>query len=259
MEGPIYHLENVLQGKREEPMDFVGPLDLILHLLSKNKIEIKDISVAQILDQYLDWVAKRKQVDLEVASDFIAMAAHLLYIKTRMLVSAKDEEVLSEMEQLIASLEERKREEVYERIKLGLSALGDRYERGNDYLTASRKQENWEEHVLYAHRASELLAAMERTILRNQSKLPPQASLFYGVVGPEPYPVEEKVSELMKHLNQSGRIRLRCLWQESQSRSEIVAVFIAVLELCRTGQIALSCEEDEDVFLILKNCTKRSL
>ena len=98
----------MVKAKTEDLEDFNGPLDLILSLLSKNKMEIKDIQISLILDQYMAWMDKRKKLDLEVASEFVTMAAHLVYIKTRMLLSVGDEEVLSEMEQLIASLEERK-------------------------------------------------------------------------------------------------------------------------------------------------------
>ena len=106
LDAPIYHLEGVVKAREEDLEDFVGPLDLILHLLSKNKMEIKDIQLSLILDQYLEWMDKRKELDLEVASEFITMASHLIYIKTRMLLSIHDEEALSEMEQLIATLEE---------------------------------------------------------------------------------------------------------------------------------------------------------
>ena len=92
MEAPIYHLEGVVKAKEENMEDFVGPLDLILHLLSKNKMEIKDIQISLILDQYLEWMNKRKELDLEVASEFITMASHLIYIKTRMLLSIHDGE-----------------------------------------------------------------------------------------------------------------------------------------------------------------------
>ena len=97
--------------------DFDGPLDLILHLLSKNKIEIRDIQITLLLDQYLDWMARREQLNLEVASEFVTMAAHLVYIKTRMLLSIDDEEAMSEMEQLMAALEERKYQDSYLRVK----------------------------------------------------------------------------------------------------------------------------------------------
>ena len=105
MESPIYKLEKVVQGK-EELQDFEGPLDLILFLLSKNKIEIQDIPIALILDQYLAYLDRRKEMDLEVASEFVTMAAHLMYIKTRMLLSLEDEEAKNEMDALIQSLAE---------------------------------------------------------------------------------------------------------------------------------------------------------
>ena len=110
IETPIYHLEKVVKN-REDLEDFNGPLDLILHLLSKNKMEIKDIQISLILDQYLAWMDQRRQLDLEVASEFVTMAAQLVYIKTRMLLSIHDEEALTELEQLMASLEEHQRRE----------------------------------------------------------------------------------------------------------------------------------------------------
>ena len=111
MDNPIFKLEKVVQSKAAEPLeDFEGPLDLILFLLSKNKIEIQDIPIALILDQYLAYLEKRQQMDLEVASEFVTMAAHLMYIKTRMLLSIEDEEAQSEMDALIQSLQERQAE-----------------------------------------------------------------------------------------------------------------------------------------------------
>ena len=125
MEAPIYHLEGVVKAKEENMEDFVGPLDLILHLLSKNKMEIKDIQISLILDQYLEWMNKRKELDLEVASEFITMASHLIYIKTRMLLSIHDEEALSEVEQLIATLEAHQRNENFLKIKEVIPVLDD--------------------------------------------------------------------------------------------------------------------------------------
>ena len=110
MDNPVFKLEGVVHERSAETLqDFEGPLDLILFLLSKNKIEIQDIPIALILDQYLAYLEQRKQLDLEVASEFITMAAHLMYIKTRMLLSLEDEQAQSEMDELIRSLEERQR------------------------------------------------------------------------------------------------------------------------------------------------------
>ena len=117
MDNPIFKLEGVVHERSAETLqDFEGPLDLILFLLSKNKIEIQDIPIALILEQYLAYLEQRKQLDLEVASEFITMAAHLMYIKTRMLLSIEDEEAQNEMEQLIQSLKERQQKDTYLRI-----------------------------------------------------------------------------------------------------------------------------------------------
>jgi len=119
LQNPVFKLEKVVRSKSEEEMqDFEGPLDLILYLLGKNKMEIQDISISLICDQYMAWLARRQEMDLEVASEFVTMASQLVYIKTRMLLSIEDEEAQSEMDALIASLEERKRNENYAKVKL---------------------------------------------------------------------------------------------------------------------------------------------
>ena len=130
MEQPQYHLQNVVHAKQTLE-DFDGPLDVILLLLSKNKIEIQDISISSILEQYLAWLDERKRMDMEVASEFIAMASHLMYIKTRMLLSeAEKAEAESEMEELIASLRQRQRKDAYEQIKIACGALALRNDIG---------------------------------------------------------------------------------------------------------------------------------
>ena len=88
-----------------------------------------------ILEQYLAWMDRRKELDLEVASEFVSMAAQLVFIKSRMLLSIHDEEALSEMEQLIASLEAHQRREDYLKIKAVAPALSDRFALGRDYIT----------------------------------------------------------------------------------------------------------------------------
>ena len=97
METPIYHLEKVIRSREEGAEDFNGPLDLILSLLAKNKMEIQDIQISLILEQYLAWMDKRRSLELEVASEFVTMAAQLMFIKTRMLLSIHDEEAISEL------------------------------------------------------------------------------------------------------------------------------------------------------------------
>ena len=239
MDQPIYHLEGILKAKAEDTADFVGPLDLILHLLSKNKLEIQDISVSQILDQYLEWVARRKALDLEVASDFIAMASHLMYIKSRMLLSAQDEEALSEVEQLIASLEARKRQEEFQKIQGVLFQMAVRYEQGSSYLTKLPEVLIGENRYCYAYESRELVRSMQDILARREQKLPPPLSAFQEIVRKEPYSVGDKARELLKLLGERGKLKICALFVDNQSRSELVATFVAVLELIRGKRVCV--------------------
>lgn len=245
IEGLVFHLDKVVKAKNEDMEDFNGPLDLILSLLSKNKMEIKDIQISLILDQYLAWMDRRKELDLEIASEFVTMAAHLVFIKTRMLLSINDEEALSEMEQLIASLEEHQRHENYNRIKGVIPELSDRYAVGRDYITKVPEAIPVNKTYRYVHKAEDLKRAMTAVLERVDNKLPPPMAAFEGIVGREPYPVSDKATEIVERLVRFGITRFRALFKGNRSRSEIVATFIAVLELCKARRIRLAGTEED--------------
>ena len=220
MDSPVFKLEKVVRAKAQEEMqDFEGPLDLILFLLGKNKLEIQDISIALICDQYLQWLEARKQMDLEVASEFVAMASHLIYLKTRMLLSIEDEEAKGEMDALIQSLEERRRGESYGVVKRAAKRLEPLGEFGRSIVT--------------------------RPPERAQRALPPPRTAFAGIVQHEPYPVESKAREIVQRLKSGGITRFLLLFRGSRTRSEVVATFLAVLELCRARIIRLAGSETD--------------
>ena len=162
--------------------DFNGPLDLILHLLSKNRMEIKDIQISLLLDQYLEWMDQRKRLDLEVASEFVTMAAHLVFIKTRMLLSIHDEEAISEMEQLIASLEEHQRHENFAKIKAIVPELSDRYAIGRDYIPKVPEALPVNRTYRYVHKPEDLLRAMTAVLARVDHRLPPPMAAPAGLL-----------------------------------------------------------------------------
>lgn len=245
MDEPVYRLERVVKAKEENMEDFVGPLDLILHLLSKNKMEIKDIQISLLLDQYLDWMNKRKELDLEVASEFVTMASHLIYIKTRMLLSIHDEEAMSEMEQLIATLEAHQRNENYLKIKAVAPELDSRFQIGRDYLTKVPESIQPDKVYRYVHDKEDLLRAMAAVLSRIDHKLPPPVSAFQGIVGREPYPVADKAGEIIQRLIRFGVTRFRALFKGNRSRSEVVATFLAVLELCKAHRLRLAGTEED--------------
>lgn len=245
MESPIYRLEGVVKAKETDMEDFVGPLDLILHLLSKNKMEIKDIQISLILEQYLEWMNQRKELDLEVASEFVTMASHLIFIKTRMLLSIHDEEALSEMEQLIATLEAHQRNENYVKIKQVVPRLDQRYSYGRDFLTKMPEPLKKDQTYRYVHEPDDLYRAMTGVMEKSDNRLPPPVSAFQGIVGREPYPVADKATEILRRLVSVGITRFRALFRGNRSRSEIVATFIAVLELCKAKRLRLAGTEED--------------
>ena len=238
---PTYHLEKVIKTREDEQMqDFEGPLDLILHLLSKNKMEIKDIQISVILEQYLSWMRARKELDLEIASEFVTMASHLVFIKSRMLLSIHDEEALSEMEQLIASLEEHQRHESYAKIKAVIPTLSDRYAIGRDYICKVPEHIPVDKTYRYVHKPEDLFGAIRSVLERSDNRLPPPVAAFEGIVGREPYPVSDKATEIVERLARFGVTRFSSLFKGNRSRSEIVATFIAVLELCKARRVRLA-------------------
>ena len=241
LDNPIYKLEKVVHSRAEEDLqDFEGPLDLILFLLGKNKMEIQDISISTILDQYLAWLEARQKMDLEVASEFITMASHLMYIKTRMLLSIEDEEAQSEMDALIQSLEERRRSESYGKIKRAARRLEPMGEFGRNIVTRYPEPVERGKIYEYDHRPADLILAMAEIQNRSERRLPPPKTAFEAIVQHEPYPVESKAREIMERLKQGGMTRFRLLFRGNRSRSEIVATFLAVLELCRACIIRLA-------------------
>lgn len=245
METPIYHLDKVIRTRQEDLEDFDGPLDLILHLLSKNKIEIRDIQISLLLDQYLEWMEQREQLNLEVASEFVTMAAHLVYIKTRMLLSIDDEEAASEMELLMAALEQHQQHESYLKIKAVTEGFSRRYEYGRDYLTKSPEVIRTARTYEYEHSSGDLLAAMGAALERVNNRMPPPARAFEGIVGREPYPVADKARAILDRLVQFGVTRFRALFRGNRSRSEVVATFLAILELCRANRVHLAGTEED--------------
>ena len=245
MENPVYKLEKVVRSRDEEMQDFEGPLDLILYLLGKNKMEIQDISISLICTQYVSWLEQRQKMDLEVASEFVTMASHLVYIKTRMLLSSEDEEAKNEMDVLIQALEERRRNENYVRVKTLAKRLEPMSEFGRNIMTRNPEPVKRGKIYEYDHEKADLILAMAEIRNRAERALPPPKTAFQDIVQHEPYPMESKAKEILRRLKESGITRFRLLFKGNRSRSEVVATFLAVLELCRAHVLHLAGSETD--------------
>ena len=240
MGEPQYRLEGIVRTRNEGMEDFEGPLDVIFLLLSKNKIEIQDVSITAILEQYLAYLDDMKCLDMEIASEFITMASHLMLIKTKMLLSAAEQaEAESELDLLRQSLIERQRKEAIEQIRIAITWLEPRNEIGRCLFTKEPEPLRKDQTYRYQHELGDLLLSLDVISERNQQRLPPPTVNFKGIVGKERYPVTRKATEVVRRLVLRGVERLKNLFKGNKSRSEIVATFLAVLELCRTNNVNL--------------------
>lgn len=256
MSEPQYHLEGIVRTRNEGMEDFEGPLDVIFLLLSKNKIDIQDVSITAILEQYLAYLDEMKRMDMEIASEFITMASHLMLIKTKMLLSAAEQaEAQSELDQLRQSLIERQRKEAIDQIRLAVAVLEPRNEIGRSIFTKDPEPLRRNRTYCYKHSVQDLLSALDLIAERNDRQLPPPTVNFKGIVGKEPYQVTKKAAEVVRTLIMRGVEKLKNLFRNNRSRSEIVATFLAILELCKTGSATLEDDnsgENPNVRLIKK-------
>lgn len=247
MGEPQYRLEGIVHTKSETLEDFEGPLDVIFELLSKNKIEIQDVSITAILEQYLQYLEEMKRLDMEIASEFITMASHLMLIKTKMLLSAAEQaEAESELDLLRQSLIERRRKEAMEQIRLAVAELEPRNEIGRCLFTKEPEPLKRDRGYRYQHDVIDLLRALDMIAERSARQLPPPTANFQGIVGKEPYPIGRKTGEVLRQLVLRGVERLKNLFRGNKSRSEIVATFLAVLDLCKTNSVTLEDDINGD-------------
>ena len=223
---------------------FEGPLDLLLHLISKNKVSIYDIPIAEILEQYMAVLHAAEAMDLDVAGDFIAMAAQLVYIKSKMLLPRYDDEPEEDPRaQLVEQLLE------YQRIRQMTDYFKEATDRGRDIFV--KQPDVLDKSQLEYHQKLDDLARAARAMLeKTRRRVPPPASAFHGIVGREPVPVGVKITMILKKFLSAPRLRLRDLFAGARSRSEIVATFLAVLELSKPRRVLID-GEGEDVALEL--------
>ena len=219
MSEPQYRLEGIVHTRSEIKEDFDGPLDVIFLLLSKNKIEIQDVSITAILEQYLSYLDEMKRMDMEIASEFITMASHLMLIKTKMLLSAAEQqEAEDELDLLRQGLIERRRREAMEQIRKAVSELEPRNEIGRCLFVKEPEPLRRDGTYRYQHDVRDLLRALDTIAERNQRQLPPPTQNFKGIVGKEPYPVTRKSGEILRQLILRGVERLKSLFRGNKSR-----------------------------------------
>ena len=225
-------------NKIEYKLDvFEGPLDLLLYLISKNKLNINDIQLTVLVDQYVDYIRSMNEQDMDVASEFIEMASRLIYLKTVSLLPKHDE-----AEQLKEELTQELMEyEHCRRVAKLLSGMTDEFD---TFIKVPEKIE-YDKTYVNTHEKELVLSAYIAAIGRGKRRLPPPTNVFSKIVARKIVSVSSKIVFVMKYLMRTGNKNMRHLFMNAQSRSELVATFLAVLELCKANRVHLEGEGDE--------------
>lgn len=225
---------------------FEGPLDLLLHLLDKNKVNIYDIPIAEITAQYMEYIAEMRRQDLDVLSEFLVMAATLIDIKSRMLLPADPEGDEEEEEDPRAELVRQLLE--YKMYKCMAYELKDRQIDAQRVMfkvpTIPAEVLAYEEPVNMEELISDVTLAklnyIFKTIMKKQKdKIDPLRSKF-GKIEKEEVSLEEKMAELEAYAAEHAHFSFRSLLEEQSGKVEIIVTFLAVLELIKMGKIFIS-------------------
>ena len=210
---------------------FEGPLDLLMHLIESNKIDIYDIPIVVITEQYIGYLRNLQEFDMELASEFLVMAATLLQIKSRMLLpkEAREDEDEGEdpRQQLVEMLVE------YRRIKKAAQNLRYLKEEADRYASREPMFANLVERYVPSYPVRDLLLALAN-VLRETGGRP----LAY--IEPQAFSVQEKMAEILQRLQGSAQGFLLSELFASGKAGEKVAAFLGVLELLKMGLITIS-------------------
>ena len=210
---------------------FEGPMDLLLHLISKHKLNINDIPIVELVNQYLDYVRQMEDADFDIAGDFLEMAARLIYIKTVSLLP-RHEEAETLKKELTGELIE------YRDCKLMAEKLSHQTEGFDRYVR--EPQGGWVNYDYERfHEGEELLDAYIRVAGKAMRRLPPPIDSFKVIVAKKFVNVASKVRTVMRKLWSGKKVKFLNLFDGAQSKSDIVATFLAVLELTKTKRITI--------------------
>lgn len=210
---------------------FEGPMDLLLHLISKHKLNINDIPIVELVNQYLDYVRQMEDADFDIAGDFLEMAARLIYIKTVSLLP-RHEEAETLKKELTGELIE------YRDCKLMAEKLSHQTEGFDRYVR--EPQGGWVNYDYECfHEGEELLDAYISVAGKAMRRLPPPIDSFKVIVAKKFVNVASKVRTVMRKLWSGKKVKFLNLFDGAQSKSDIVATFLAVLELAKTKRITI--------------------
>ncbi len=222
MEALLYHIG-----------EFSGPLDLLLSLIQKNKVEITDIPIALICDQYMEYIRAAERMDLDLAAEFIVMASELMLIKSKMLLPKVEPEEEDPRAALAEALLK------FQQAKAAATILAKDYPRYSGRMVKDTDEISVDKTYVADQSVTSLCLAVRRIIAYREEHPIADKVTFTPMIAKPIVPVEAKIVGILHHFEEKEQVSLMSLIDDAVSRADMVAIFLGVLELIKMRRILL--------------------
>ena len=228
--------------------DFAGPLDLLLHLVSKYQMDIYDVPITEVIEQYLAYISTLQAMRLEVAGEYMVMASQLMLIKSRKLLPkvAEETDLEDDLEQdLLSQIEE------YRKFKLLGEQLEVKHQERAQYYSKAPTELIYEDAELVHDKTTiDLFLAFSNLLAKKKEEF----SQNHTTILRDEYKIEDMMVIVREALVEGQQLRLQDLFKETKDLQEVITLFLATLELIKTQEILLIQKESfGDIYLLKKN------
>ena len=220
--------------------NFEGPLDLLCHLIDKNKMDIYDINLSEITDKYIEYLKEQEELNLEIASEFLVMASTLLYLKSKKLLpkQEEEEEELTEEELIRRIIEYKKFKEISKKLKENYQEYSNRYYKFQEEIKLPKQKLEKE------YEKDTIPKIYEALVKRNEEKVNQNAKNIEKIAITDNYTVASKVKEMYKVLIKQKRFIFNKLFSiNKRNKQEVVTAFSGLLELSRRNKVETTQKE----------------
>ena len=223
---------------------FEGPLDLLLTLIQKNKVNISDIPISLICDQYMEYLEKAEELDMEIASEFLVMASYLMLIKSKMLLPRPEDETKDPRAELTDALLR------FQQAKEAVAKLSPMYAYYSGRMVKDTDEISVDKTYVHDQDVTALCAAVRRIIAYNNALEKAANTAFTPMISKPIIPVEIKIVSILKTVERQGAASLEELLMDEATLPDAIASFLGVLELIKVRKLLVADDIDEDNALL---------
>ena len=239
-------MESVITYRIEQ---FEGPLDLLLTLIHKNKVNIEDIPIALICDQYLEYIKAAQDLDMELAGEFIVMASELMLIKSRMLLPRVNENEKDPRKELADALLR------YQQAKQASAKMIPLYQKFSGRMVKDTDEISVDTTYVADQQVTSLCLAVRRIIAANESRPKAERQVFAPMIAKPIIPVDVKIVGILHHIDKKKKPSMKELLSDATSLPDLIAIFLGILELIKVRKILI--DEDEDSYTVIHGSSTR--